>query len=215
MRDAEYIYYSDIQEKKRNARGTYNKKRQGGKTVRLQNDHLKRKDWEKMNGKVQSYDLGKPMTWAEFKKLPTDLASRYMVALRDTFHMPLKEVAKIFGVENHTVYVHTKKNGITPCWQVGGTPKTRNRFYEPDIQEKYERWMCGDLTLNAVASVVPEKTEPVTEPEAVPEDIPEVVNVAVTPENVAPAIGGLTLDALVNMLRQMGCTAEISISIKV
>ena len=51
-----------------------------------------------MNGDVKSYNLNKPMTWEEFRRMPQDLQIMYIKKLRNEFGVPDSVLGKAMGV---------------------------------------------------------------------------------------------------------------------
>lgn len=103
MNDAEYLFNQISAERKRIGRGDFNKKRQGGKQVRLPSDNLSRKEWEKMNGECKSYDMAKPVKWEAFKQWPADLQRSYLQGLQDEFNAKSADISAMFGISTLTL----------------------------------------------------------------------------------------------------------------
>lgn len=66
--------------------------------VRLPSDNLTEKELEALNGKLEIYRLGEPMTWKEFKAMPVDLKVEYIQKIRKKFGAPDEHIAKMLGV---------------------------------------------------------------------------------------------------------------------
>ena len=98
MTDEEYIFRQISAERKRNGRGAFNKKRKGGRFVRLPSDHLSKKEREKMNGEVTKYNMNAPVAWAEFKKWPKDLAGEYILRLEEAYDAKSADIAGMLGI---------------------------------------------------------------------------------------------------------------------
>lgn len=75
MTDEEYIFRTECAEKKRTARGSFNRLSHAGKggRVKMPSDYMTKKERDKMNGEVQSYNLNSPMKWMQFKRMPDDI----------------------------------------------------------------------------------------------------------------------------------------------
>lgn len=101
MTDEKYIYHKDIAEKKRTARGSYNRLSHAGKSgMKTPSDYLTKRERDKMNGEVQSYNLSVPMDWEQFKKMPPDIKGEYLNGLIDKFSPTQTSIAKMLGISN-------------------------------------------------------------------------------------------------------------------
>lgn len=105
MTDEKYIFITDVAEKKRTARGAFNKRTHNGKIgkVRFPSDYLSNKERNKMNGEVREYRMNSPITYAEFKKYPDDLKKKYIQRLRDMFDVSDTDIAAMMGVKAKTL----------------------------------------------------------------------------------------------------------------
>lgn len=103
MRDEEYLFYSDINEKKRTGRSASKRNRTGKGAVRLPSDYMTAKEKRAMNGEVVTMSLREPMDWTAFRRVPDDLKSEYIQSLQDRFDVTYPMLAKMFGVCEHTV----------------------------------------------------------------------------------------------------------------
>lgn len=105
MTDEKYTFITDVAEKKRTARGAFNKRTHNGKggKVRFPSDYLSNKERNKMNGEVREYRMNSPITYAEFKKYPDDLKKKYIQRLRDMFDVTDKDIAAMMGVNVKTL----------------------------------------------------------------------------------------------------------------
>ena len=103
MRDEEYLFYSDINEKKRTGRSAAKRNRTGKGAVRLPSDYLTAKEKRAMNGEVVTMSMREPMDWAAFRRVPDDLKCEYIQSLQDRFDVTYPMLAKMLGVCDHTV----------------------------------------------------------------------------------------------------------------
>ena len=105
MTDEKYTFITDVAEKKRTARGAFNKRTHNGKggKVRFPSDYLSNKERNKMNGEIREYRMNSPITYAEFKKYPDDLKKKYIQRLRDMFDVSDKDIAEMMGVNVKTL----------------------------------------------------------------------------------------------------------------
>lgn len=126
MTDEEYIFRTECAEKKRTARGSFNRLSHAGKggRVKMPSDYMTKKERDQMNGEVQSYTLRCPMKWEHFKRLPDDLKHEYLSAIISKYNPQREALAKMFGITPNTLYVTCREVGIS--FQNGGTRKGRN-----------------------------------------------------------------------------------------
>ena len=105
MTDEKYTFITDIAEKKRTARGAFNKRTHNGKggKVRFPSDYLSNKERNEMNGEVREYRMNSPITYSEFKKYPDDLKKNYVKRLRDMFDVSDTDIAAMMGVKAKTL----------------------------------------------------------------------------------------------------------------
>ena len=105
MTDEKYAFITDVAEKKRIARGAFNKRTHNGKggKVRFPSDYLSNKERNEMNGEVREYRMNSPITYAEFKKYPDDLKKKYIQRLRDMFDVSDTDIAAMMGVKAKTL----------------------------------------------------------------------------------------------------------------
>ena len=105
MTDEKYTFITDVAEKKRTARGAFNKRTHNGKggKVRFPSDYLSNKERNKMNGEIREYRMNSPITYAEFKKYPDDLKKKYVKRLRDMFDVSNTDIAAMMGVKAKTL----------------------------------------------------------------------------------------------------------------
>lgn len=63
----------------------------------LPSDHLSAAELKRRNGKVETYNIGKPMSWSAFTAAPVDLQKEYIKALRWKFNASDAKLASMFG----------------------------------------------------------------------------------------------------------------------
>ena len=114
MTDEKYTFITDVAEKKRTARGAFNKRTHNGKggKVRFPSDYLSNKERNEMNGKVREYRMNSPITYSEFKKYPDDLKKNYVKRLRDMFDVSDTDIAAD-GIQHSS----HRNGGIRICRQ--------------------------------------------------------------------------------------------------
>ena len=92
------------------------------KKCSLPSDHLTQKQWKERCGQVVSYNINKPMLWAEFSKLPKDLKEEYMNNLIEKFNANARTMAEVFGVSVATVFRVVKNEELNVSFIKGKHP---------------------------------------------------------------------------------------------
>ena len=150
MTDERYTFVSDVRDKKRTARGAFNKRTHCGKggAVKFPSDFMSKKEIMAMNGEVKAYKLNDPMTWGEFKSMPDDLKIGYVKSLRERFSVSDAEIGRMMGVSRSSVSSETKRLGI---------PSSNTRGRHVWDKDGWYAW-CNGVKLEA-ANDAPEKNE--------------------------------------------------------
>jgi len=185
MTDAEFIFKQTSSERKRIARGDYNKKRQGGKTIRFPSDHLSRKEKAELNGEVKTYSFIKPLYWEEFKEMPKDIQQNYIDTLQEKFNgVSGPTVAESLGVGYSTFRSYLVRLGLEFKRKKGERPRI-NSFMESEDGKAWVKWHETYRKESAVEEVAEESVadEVKEEPEIKEEFVKEVVHEPVKIEN--------------------------------
>jgi DNA repair exonuclease SbcCD nuclease subunit len=133
VKDEEYLYISDVIDKKitaRSARHTRTHCGKGGR-VRFPSDNLSKKELNAMNGETNSYRMHDPVSWKEFKLWPDDIKVMYIKLLRKKFNVPGKNIAEMLGCCSETFSKEINRLGISQGQNCRGrfTPWDRDGFY--------------------------------------------------------------------------------------
>lgn len=137
MTDEKFVFIEDSKDKKRTARSAKNKVGKGSKKVRFPSDFLTKKELENMNSDVRTYDLTKPMKWAEYKAMPEDLRKAYLLRLRNLYNVGSSSLAKMFGVSDPTV---------TREWKLMGVPQRDRRKLTDPAWESFIRYSGKEVS---------------------------------------------------------------------
>lgn len=123
-------------EKKRTARGAFNKKTHNGKggKVKFPSDYLSKREKQKMNGEVKNYIMNKPVSYEEFKKYPNDLKIEYITKLRERFDVPDVKIAGMMGCPKSTFALLVKNLGI------GLTKGGKHTKFKGDVKTAWDCW---------------------------------------------------------------------------
>lgn len=136
MNDFDY----DVMQKKRIASGDRHRKRGSkSKYCGLPSDHLTQAQWKKKNGKVKVMKLSEPMSWEQFKAMPSDLQKEYVQKLAFQFHCRKADLCELFGVNVPTISRKMREIGIDPAL----FPKGR-RVKDEDLY-RFRKWVNGDF----------------------------------------------------------------------
>ena len=93
----------DAMQKKNIARSAYARKTGARpRKVTMPSDYLTTARKKELNGKMATYNLSKPMTFAEFKAMPQDLQREYISKLRNTYHASAMQIGKMLGCADET-----------------------------------------------------------------------------------------------------------------
>lgn len=114
MDDAEYIYRQDVKEKAITARSSHKYGSSRRRRCGLSSDHLSRKEWENMNGPIQSIKLDEALTWSQFRALSKNLQQEYIKHILAEFKIGPGALGRMFGCSEAYCGDYIKKQlGIT------------------------------------------------------------------------------------------------------
>lgn len=164
----------DCKEKKRIARGAFAKK--GGsrsKKCTLPGDYLTPAQKAKLSTTLVAVNLRKPMTYEQFKRLPTDVKREYLEYLRDEYGATRKWVAiDMFRMSNNGFRLYIAEHEPT---LVGLFPPMGR--YAEATRERWLRFVNGETE--------PAEEEPAPEPET---EEPEPEEVPNPPHRLSPNV---------------------------
>lgn len=140
MTDEKFVFVTDVAEKKRTARGAFNKRTHNGKRggVKFPSDYLTKGERNKMNGEVKSYKINQPITYAEFKSYPTDIKIEYIQNLRKKFDLPDTAIGEMFGLSGHAIGNFCREHGVS----AGRRGKCKADY------EGFEKWKRQEEDVN-------------------------------------------------------------------
>lgn len=133
--DAEREFHEENRDKKRTAVSSHKQRTHCGKggRVRFPSDNLTKKELRAMSGECKTYNLRKPMSWAEFKSMPIDLQKEYVRWLRAQFGCNNRAIADMMGTARKNFQVYVGKLGLTlgkgsgnDPWDVVGFNRWKN-----------------------------------------------------------------------------------------
>lgn len=177
MTDEKYVFISDVRDKKRTARGSFNMRTHAGKggAVKFPSDYLTKKELRAMNGETKTYNINAPMDWKEFKSMPDDIEAMYIKALRERYGVMNINIAEMLGVHPVTFAKEINRLGFSGQ----GKGNRRSNF----DSEGWCKWLNG---IRDPKEEIPVE-EPVEEPVVdVAEDVCEPMEVCeVEPVRIA------------------------------
>lgn len=175
------------------------------KKCNLSTDHMTEKEWKERCGDVMSYNIGKPMTWAEFQRLPKDLKEEYLNNLINKYSANARSMADMFGVNPNTIFRVVKSNELNVKFLKGKHP----------VGEKavaFQKFLDGENCLES-EEVVENPQEPAEE-EHVEETQSDAVKQTKLDSFTMNFSGEVDIDMISNSLRYIlgsGRTAKIQI----
>lgn len=135
MTDFEYDCY-----RKKSIAHSAMKRKCGSKSKKcsLPSDRISTKQWNERCGDIVSYQLGKPMTWKEFGKLPKDIKEEYLNNLISKYSANARNMADMFDVSVATIFRVVKNEGLNVRFQKGRHPTG----FEA---EQFKKFLTGNL----------------------------------------------------------------------
>ena len=109
---------------------------------------------------MSTYDMGVPMTWKTYKRMPDDLKRQYMNGLIDRYHPSGNQIAAMMGCSNVTIGVEIKRLGLKHKMPAQGQ-------HVNQTEEECAAW--NEWTGITAATVVSAPQEPEAEPAPIPE----------------------------------------------
>jgi hypothetical protein len=139
-----YNPFFDYQKERNGMKAGARHRKVGSKTkyVSLPSDHMTAAEWKRRNGQINTYDMGKPMEWKVYKRLPEDMKKQYIAHLLDTYGLTSSQLADMFGVSGVTATGECARLGLKYK-----LPGRGNRWAQSDDQrEAWDEWRRGEAT---------------------------------------------------------------------
>lgn len=96
--EARRLLMEELREKRDIARNGKKKRVGSGRVrVRMSCDGLDRRGWAQQDGRLRVYQLGRPMGFLEFRRLPEDVQRLYVKLLRDKHGATRRDVRRLVG----------------------------------------------------------------------------------------------------------------------
>ena len=158
------LFDLEVYEKKKSVPSA-RKKKNGSKSkkCKLSTDGMTERQLQKRNGVCMTYQLNRPMQWAEFKAMPIDVQEKYLLELKSKFGITPTAVSRMFGVTGQSVInLLAKEEYSVQLCKGQSMTKEQKWAFEAFMKGKTQK---EEVTVN--------ETENLT---ASVEDAPQVVN---------------------------------------
>lgn len=140
MDDAEYVFRQDIRDKKSIGRGTFHRKC-GAKSKKctLPSDRLTRKEREKMNSEITSWQMSAFYDYATFKTMPTDIQIEYLQGITNKWQVGCSAVSEIlFKNPKNSLDSYLRYRGLEGKITWHGQTGIRARVYNAEFRKAVE-----------------------------------------------------------------------------
>lgn len=104
--------YDCLQKKRIASQAKYRKCGSKSKKCSLPSDGMTKKQWKDRCGPVVKFNLNKPLSWDDFKKLPIYAQAEYITHLQQKYGATAVDLGKMFGVQALTVRKHADTNNL-------------------------------------------------------------------------------------------------------
>lgn len=133
----------DVMQKKRIASGARHR-RCGSKSkfVRLPSDYMTPAEKRRMNGKVNTYKMNDPISYGEFKAMPSELQEKYLNGLVSRFCVGMKTIGEEL--------FHKSANTLNEYCRTHGLKVARGKKLSEKEREVWEAWISGEEIKNPV-----------------------------------------------------------------
>lgn len=129
-------FEKEVREKKSIASGARHRVN-GSKSKRctLPSDYLTPAQIRELNGKMESMNVNKPITWAELAALPPSMAKEYCKTLHRVHKATIRGAARMLGIAHMSYRAFLERIGAD-------IPRTHGHPRKQDV-ETFE-WFCGN-----------------------------------------------------------------------
>ena len=102
---------------------------------------MPRKELEALNGPAFNVDPRKPMTWEEFKALPSSSQEYYVTYLVKHYHVGKSDICRMFKIAINTLTLHIKNHPGIQVYNRKGKPSPEDRKL---LDKFYKEYGIGD-----------------------------------------------------------------------
>ena len=144
--------YEIMQRKRLASQASHRKCGSKSKKCSMSTDHMTRKQWEERCGDIVTYQIGKPMSWDEFKQLPSGIQKEYIMDLVHKYSVTASDLARMFGITPNTVSKFCGSNDI-------GIVFIRGKRMPKEARAEFEKFLSGGS-----GSIAPMTSDPILTP---------------------------------------------------
>lgn len=149
MRDFDF----EVMQRKRLAsQASHRKCGSKSKKCSLSTDHMTKKQWKERCGEMATYQMGKPMSWEDFKCLPVHIQKEYLMDLIHKYSTTASDLARMFGIAPQTVTKFCRSQDIGIMFMHGKRMSKEERA-------EFEKFLSSSQ-----GTLSPFVSEPVQEP---------------------------------------------------
>lgn len=76
-------------------------------------DYLTPKQLKELNGEVHTYQMNKPVQWAEFKAYPAEFQKEYLITLIDKYNVNYTTLSRMWGIGVSSIKRLIEKNNLS------------------------------------------------------------------------------------------------------
>lgn len=154
----------DVRDRKSLARAArYKKNGSKSKKCMLPSDRLTDAQIRKRNGGLKVYQIGKPITWAEFTRYPVEMQKEYLEHFAQKHRCNAPMLARMMGISAATIRTYTCRVGLSGIIVRHPTYEEQKAFYEWLESQKEPERVVEKVEENQAPAAQPVKVEkPVT-----------------------------------------------------
>jgi len=95
MTEEKEVYFEDLKWKNDVKKSARKKNRTGRGAVRLSQNNMTKKEWEKMNGECVVWNLNGFYTWKDFVRMPDDIKISWINRMLNVYGVRLNDISKV------------------------------------------------------------------------------------------------------------------------
>lgn len=123
--------YEVMQRKRLAHQASHRKRGSKSKKCPMSTDYMTKKQWIERCGDVMTYQLGKPMSWNDFKKMPVHIQKEYLLDMIKRYSATASDLARMFGITATTITKHCGSSDIGISFTPGKRmPKEKRTEFE-------------------------------------------------------------------------------------